>query len=138
MIRPQALPVVILGSPAPLANPRTSQIMDCRAFKKPLIIIERPPQRLALRPYPQRGTSTFRCSGEKNGQILVAITIDDQGTVDNTIVPLSSSPELGNKSNNPFIGKTLEEADATAQKQHAARPIALKTVEKGKKVLYPC
>jgi hypothetical protein len=100
-------------------------------------IIERPPQRLALRPYPQRGTSTFRCSGEKNGQILVAITIDDQGTVDNTIVPLSSSPELGNKSNNPFIGKTLEEADATAQKQHAARPIALKTVEKGKKVLYP-
>jgi hypothetical protein len=100
-------------------------------------IIERPPQRLPLRPYPQKATSTFRCSGDKNGQILVAITIDDQGTVDNSIVPLSSSPELGDKSNNSFIGKALEEADANAQKQHASRSIALKNVEKGKKVLYP-
>jgi hypothetical protein len=66
----------------------------------------------------------------------VAITIDDQGEVDNSIVPLSSSKELGDKSNNAFLGKALEESDANAQKQHASRPAALKAVERGKKVLY--
>jgi hypothetical protein len=100
-------------------------------------IIERSPQRLPVRSYPQRATTRFRCSGERNGYILVAITIDDQGTVDNSIVPLSSSPELGDKSNNAFLGKALEEADTSAQKQHAARPLAVQTAEKGKKVLYP-
>lgn len=100
-------------------------------------IIERPPQRLPIRPYPQKATARFRCSGDKNGYVLVAITIDDQGTVDSSIVPLSSSPELGDKSNNPFIGKALEESDANAQKQHDARPPAVKAAEKGKKVLYP-
>ncbi len=113
---------------------------DIQKLKKALgasNIIERPPQRLPLRPYPQKTTTRFRCSGEKNGYILVAITIDDQGTVDNSIVPLSSSQELGDKSNNPFIGKALEESDASAQRQHAARIPAIKAAEKGKKVLYP-
>lgn len=100
-------------------------------------IIERSPQRLPLRPYPQKAAARFRCSSEKNGYILVAIAIDDQGEVGNSIVPLSSSPELGDKTNNAFIGKALEEADRNARMQHASRSIALKTREKGKKVLYP-
>lgn len=113
---------------------------DIQKLKKALgasNIIERPPQRLPLRPYPQKSSTRFRCSGEKNGYILVAITIDDQGEVDNSIVPLSSSQELGDKSNNPFIGKALEESDTSAQRQHAARLPAIKAAEKGKKVLYP-
>lgn len=113
---------------------------DIQKLKKALgasNIIERPPQRLPLRRYPQKATTQFRCSGEKNGYILVAITINDQGEVYNSIVPLSSSQELGDKSNNPFIGKVLEESDASAQRQHAARPPAIKAAEKGKQVLYP-